>query len=191
MAVVALTAQIGIAVIAGSALVDAPGPVEPSLSITGGVESGSELPSLRPSLPTPEPTPTPAPAAAPTTKPSPKPTPAPAPKPTAAPTPVTIAVKLGSPTQRGRYSRETPVAAIGRYITWRAIIGAESAGETFDVEVALRLEGVWTGWAKLTSRVVDAEGALVFTWRQRSPTWVSVRFALANGPSRALQGRWR
>jgi hypothetical protein len=60
-----------------------------------------------------------------------------------------------------------------------------------DVEVATRLDGTWTGWSKLTSRVADGDGVVVFSWRQVTPAWISVRFALPSSVSRALQGRWR
>ena len=111
--------------------------------------------------------------------------------PAAKPTPVSIKVKLGGPAERGTYGVTTPVAALGQYITWRLIVPAVDAGKAFDVQVATRLDGAWTGWSKLTSRVADARGSVVFSWRQRTPAWIKVRFALPSGSSKALQGRWR
>ncbi len=145
------------------------GTVSTLLPVAGGLESGS--------VPTSQPT------AVPTSQPT--------AVPTAQPTARPIAVKLGRPTEGGTYGATVPVAALGQYITWRVIIDAADAGKAFDVEVATRLEGSWTGWSKLTSRVADARGTVVFSWRQRTPAWIRVRFALPTGPSRALQGRWR
>jgi hypothetical protein len=102
-----------------------------------------------------------------------------------------MAVMLGLPEQGGRPSATTPVAALGEYITWTAFVGAANAGKAFDVEVAARLQGTWTGWSKLTSRTADEQGAVVFSWRQQAPAWISVRFAYPALPSKALQGRWR
>lgn len=110
---------------------------------------------------------------------------------TAKPSAVPTAVKLGRPTEGGTYGVRMPVAGLGQYITWRVIVDAADAGKAFDVEVATRLEGAWTGWSKLTSRVADERGTVVFSWRQRTPAWIKVRFVLPTGPSKALQGRWR
>jgi hypothetical protein len=100
-------------------------------------------------------------------------------------------VKLGLPAQGGAYGATTPVAARGQYITWRASLGPGGSGARIDVEIATRLDGAWTGWSALTTRTADAQGTVVFSWRQQTPAWISVRFALASGHSRALQGRWR
>ena len=143
----------------------ASGPVSTAPPIASGLESGS----------------------APTAGPTSSATPIPAAKPAA----VSIAAKLGRPADRTPYGVTTPIAALGQYITWRLIVPAADAGRAFDVEVATRLDGAWTGWSKLTSRVADARGSVVFSWRQRTPAWIKVRFALASGSSKALQGRWR
>jgi hypothetical protein len=100
-------------------------------------------------------------------------------------------VKAGLPAQNGSYGATTPVAAAGRYITWRAVLGPDGSGQVVAVEVATRLDGAWTGWSKLTSQVADADGTVVFSWRQQTPAWISVRFALPTDRSTALQGRWR
>jgi hypothetical protein len=71
------------------------------------------------------------------------------------------------------------------------VVGAAASGQAIDVEVATRLNGTWTGWSRLTTRVVDAEGVVVFSWRQLTPAWISVRFAQQPAVSTALQGRWR
>jgi hypothetical protein len=102
-----------------------------------------------------------------------------------------VVVMLGLPAQGGKPGVTTPVATLGEYITWTASVGTANAGKPIDVEVAARLQGRWTGWSTLTSRVADAQGAVVFSWRQRTPTWISVRFAHPALPSTALQGRWR
>ena len=99
--------------------------------------------------------------------------------------------KLGLPAQRGEYGLTTPVAARGQYITWRSSVGPSGASQGVDVEIATRLDGAWTGWSTLTNRMADAQGTVVFSWRQQTPAWISVRFALPSGHSRSLQGRWR
>lgn len=100
-------------------------------------------------------------------------------------------VKAGLPAQNGRYGAATPVVAAGRYISWRAVVGPDGSGQVVDVEVATRLDGAWTGWSKLTTRLAGADGAVVFSWRQQTPVWISIRFALPTDRSTALQGRWR
>jgi len=115
----------------------------------------------------------------------------PAAQPTARPSPRAIAAKVGRPADRGAYRTTTPLASLGDYITWRVIVGPADAGKTFGVEVGVRLDGTWTGWTKLTSRVADARGAVAFSWRQNTPAWIRVRFVLPTGPSLGLQGRWR
>jgi hypothetical protein len=100
-------------------------------------------------------------------------------------------VKLGLPAQGGEYGLTTPIAARGQYITWRSSVGPNGAGQGVDVEIATRLDGAWTGWSTLTNRTADAQGTVVFSWRQRTSAWISIRFALPSGHSRSLQGRWR
>lgn len=102
-----------------------------------------------------------------------------------------IAAKLGRPADSGAYRATTPVASLGDYITWRLIVDPAEAGKTFGVEIGVRLDGTWTAWTKLTSRVADSRGVVVFSWRQRTPAWIRVRFVLPTGPSMGLQGRWR
>jgi hypothetical protein len=134
-----------------------------------------------------------------TAEPTAEPTPEPTAQATSEPTPPapaepifgTTSVMLGLPEQGGTPGATTPVAALGQYVTWRAVLGVANDGKPIDVEVATRLQGRWTGWSKLTSRVADAEGVVAFSWRQRSPAWISVRFAVPEGQSNALQGRWR
>lgn len=119
---------------------------------------------------------------------------APAATSTAAPTAgpgVTITAKVGRPADRGTYRAATAVASVGDYITWRMVVGRGDAGKTFGVEVSVRLDGTWTNWTRLTGRVADARGAVVFSWRQKTPSWIRVRFVLPAGPSKGLQGRWR
>ena len=131
----------------------------------------------------PSPVPTVAPSTAPTTEPS--------AEPTAVLTFEQPGVKTGLPSQSGRFGTATPIARVGQYISWRAVVGPGGSGQAIDVEVATRLDDDWTGWSKLTSRDADAEGIVVFTWRQQTPAWISVRFALPSSHSIALQGRWR
>ena len=102
-----------------------------------------------------------------------------------------LGVKAGLPGQGGSYGATTPVVPRGQYISWRAVVPAAGSGEVADVEVATRLNGTWTGWSTLTTRTVDPDGVVVFSWRQGTPAWISVRFALPSGHSSALQGRWR
>ncbi len=149
----------------------------------------------------PEDTAVPSPAATavqtaePTTVRSPEPTTVPSAEPTSEPTAVPTfgqpGVKVGLPADEAAYGLTTPVAPTGRYITWRADVGPDGAGRRIDVEVATRLGGTWTGWSSLTTRVADPEGTAVFSWRQQTPAWISVRFALESNHSIALQGRWR
>jgi hypothetical protein len=133
---------------------------------------------------------TPPPTAVSTT-PSPVPSPTTSPPATAAALFEEVGVKAGLPDQNGTYGSTTPAVARGEYISWRVVVGAAASGQAIDVEVATRLNGTWTGWSRLTTRVVDAEGVVVFSWRQLTPAWISVRFAQQPAVSTALQGRWR
>jgi hypothetical protein len=112
-------------------------------------------------------------------------------EPPARPAKVSITAKVGRPTDGGTYRATTPVASPGDYITWRMVVDRGDAGKTFGVEVSVRLDGTWTNWTPLTSRVADARGTVLFSWRQKTPTWIRVRFVLPGGPSSGLQGRWR
>jgi hypothetical protein len=100
-------------------------------------------------------------------------------------------VKAGLPAQSGSYGATTPVVPRGGYISWRGVVAGAGPGVVVDVEVATRHNGTWTGWSKLTTRTIGADGAVVFSWRQGTPAWISVRFALPSGHSSALQGRWQ
>jgi hypothetical protein len=71
------------------------------------------------------------------------------------------------------------------------VVGRGEAGGTFGVEIGVRLDGTWTSWTRLTSRAADARGTVLFSWRQKTPSWIRVRFVLPTGPSKGLQGRWR
>lgn len=159
----------------GSGQVAPQSTVGPSLPIASGLGSGFA----------------PTPTREGTTEATPLPTPEPTPPPTPAPIVESVGVMLGLPRQGDTFGVTTPVANLGQYITWRATVGAAHAGKPFDVEFATRLAGRWTGWSKLTSRVADTQGVLEFSWQQRTPAWISVRFSHPAGPSQALQGRWR
>ena len=165
-------------------------------SMTGFLEvppNGSTSPRLSPSASPVSPT------AAPSIDVTPPPTPRPTPPPLASSPPTSppallfeeAGVKPGLPTQSADYGVITPAVARGEYISWRVVVGPAGAGLPIDVEVATRLNGTWTGWSDLTTRVADGEGVVVFSWRQLTPAWISVRFAHGGVVSRALQGRWR
>ena len=156
-------------------------PASPTAAPSGGVSPG---PSARRTAISTD-------AASSTPRPSSTPEPTPSPSPTPTPTFEEVGVKAGLPTADGAYGSTTPAVARGDYITWRAVVGAAGAGQSVDVEVATRLDGTWTGWSKLTTRVADADGIVLFSWRQLTPAWISVRFAHLTTVSTALQGRWR
>lgn len=161
--------------------------VEPSAARSATTVPSAPVASRRENAPSPTPRP-PAPATVdPTASTTAQPTPVAATKPIVEAT----AVMLGLPGQGETAGTTTPVAALGEYITWTATVDAANSGMAFDVEVAARLQGRWTGWSKLTSRVADADGVVTFSWRQQASAWISVRFAHPGLPSRALQGRWR
>jgi hypothetical protein len=134
---------------------------------------------------------TPAPSSRPTPFVSSQPAPTPSPAPPTALTFEQPGVKAGLETPTGGYGSTTPAVARGEYISWRVVVGPAGAGQAVDVEVATRLDGTWTGWSTLTTRVADVDGIVVFSWRQVTPAWISVRFAHGTTVSRALQGRWR
>lgn len=160
-------------------------------SSTPSGNAASELPSVVPSIEVTA-VPSSRPTVVPTSEPTSVPSPEPGDDPIAALTFVQQGVKAGLPAQSGSYGATTPVAATGQYISWRAVVGPDGSGQAIDVEVATRLNGTWTGWSRLTTRVADPDGTVVFTWRQQTPAWISVRFALpAASHSIALQGRWR
>ena len=169
-------------------------PMTGFLETTPGIPT-SHQPSGSATLATPTVAPsvrvTPAPSSTATTRPSSQPSSSPTPVPTTVLTFEEAGVKAGLPTQDGSYGSTTPAVIRGEYISWQAAVGPSGGGQTIDVEVATRLDGTWTGWSKLTTRVADPAGVVVFSWRQVTPAWISVRFVHQTSVSTALQGRWR
>jgi hypothetical protein len=164
-----------------------PAPVEPSPELSATTAPLAPVASQLEKAPSPTPRPSTPGTMDPTASTTAQPTPVAATKPIVEATDV----MLGLPGRGETAGTTTPVAALGEYITWTATVGAANFGMAFDVEVAARLQGRWTGWSKLTSRVADADGVVIFSWRQQASAWISVRFAHPALPSRALQGRWR
>lgn len=120
-------------------------------------------------------------------------------------TPPPIPVSVGScasalgNTRIGPFSQDTKVQRLGGYITFRLSFGPEFAGKTVLVTRAVR--GVpFRGWGSFfggTLRIADGNGDVYYSFRSRTPAWISVRgFIAPSGGdgaaiSRACQGRWR
>ena len=153
---------------------------------TGSIAQPTDRPSAHGST-----VPASSPAAIQTAEPSTAPTDGPTAAPSGSVTFEQPGVKAGLPGQGGSYGATTPVVPRGQYISWRAVMDVAGSGPVVDVEVATRLNGTWTGWSTLTTRTIGPDGVVVFSWRQGTPAWISVRFALPSGHSSALQGRWR
>ncbi len=106
--------------------------------------------------------------------------------------PPSVGSKLGLPATAGAYTARTKVSPLGAYVTWRGNLGLAAAAKVVGVEVATkRANGTWTPFARVTSRVADASGGVVFSRRQGSPAWISVRFVGAGVVSGSSQARWR
>ncbi len=90
-----------------------------------------------------------------------------------------------------KYS-STKVAAVGRYVTWRALMGPDAVGKPVAVWMATKgADGRWTAFARVTSRVADAAGVVTYSRRETTTAWVSVRLVFDTITSTAVQARWR
>lgn len=107
---------------------------------------------------------------------------------------ITTTNKLNLPTASPTtYNTATEVARFGQYVTWRGFAGTALANETIGVEVAAKnADGTWSAFTRLTSRKADANGVVLFYWRESSAKWLSVRFVgPAGNTGNAVQARWR
>ena len=93
-------------------------------------------------------------------------------------------------TSSGPFTTATKLPRIGAFVTVRLSFGAAAAGQTIGVYVAARANGVWSGFAALTSRVADSRGNVYFHWRASRASWWSVYGQLSGARSNAVQVRW-
>jgi hypothetical protein len=120
-------------------------------------------------------------------------------------TPLPVQVTIGTCTsalgitRTGPFDTDTEIQQVGGYITFRLSFGPEFAGKPVIVTRATR--GVpFRGWGSFfgaTIRIADANGDVYYSFRSRTPAWISVRgFILPSDGdgaaiSRACQGRFR
>jgi hypothetical protein len=105
----------------------------------------------------------------------------------------TAGSKLGLVSAPGSYTADTKVAGLGKYVTWQANLGAGAAGKVVGVYVSTKGgDGTWGAWTRVTGRTADATGTLLYSRREASSSWLSVRFS-GDGVSftKATQARWR
>lgn len=112
---------------------------------------------------------------------------------TASAAPGTASSKLGLASTPGTYTTATKAASLRRYVTWRAQFGSTAAGETVGVYVSKKgANGAWSAWTRHTGRVADSSGTVVYSRREATPIWLSVRFSADGiGFTRATQARWQ
>jgi hypothetical protein len=105
--------------------------------------------------------------------------------------PVALA-KAGLSSAPGAFRTATTLASLSRYVTWQGSFTSAAAGRNVGVLVATRkADGTWTPFARVTSRVANQFGVVVYSRREASPAWISVRFGLDSALSTASQARWR
>ena len=101
-----------------------------------------------------------------------------------------IAASALGVTTSGPFTTATKLPRIGTFITVKLWFGAAATGQTVGVYVATRTNGVWSGFAGLTSRVADSRGNVYFHWRASRASWWSVYGQLSGARSNAVQVRW-
>jgi hypothetical protein len=101
--------------------------------------------------------------------------------------------KLGLPSSTSSYSTATKVQSLGKYVTWRASVGAANSGKSVGVWIATKNSaGVWSAFTRVTGRTAAADGSVVYYARKSAASWISVRFSLDGVAfSNAVQARWR
>jgi hypothetical protein len=91
------------------------------------------------------------------------------------------------------YTTSTKVVATGKYVTFRAHMDPSLAGERVEVWMAIRHDGAWGAFVKVSTRAVNAAGDAFFSWKTSDNTspftnqagWVSVRFRFAGNSAHA------
>jgi hypothetical protein len=94
-------------------------------------------------------------------------------------------------TTSGPFSTATKIVKLHKYVSVEFSFGAANAGKTVVIEGAAKINGVWSAFSGLTTRVADSNGNVFWHYRSASVAWLSAYGNLAGVHTNSVQARWR